>query len=438
VKIIRINKANLSAELKKLRRGSTLSDPALESSVRKIVDDVRKNGDRALFKYTKRFDRVALTGKTVKVSRSEFRKARSAVPKELLDDLSLAGKRIRDFHRLKLPSGNTFRDTLGNELGWVIRPVEKAGLYVPGGKAAYPSTVLMTAIPAKVAGVKDLALVTPCPGGEVNPAVLAAAEIAGVDSVYKIGGAQAVAALAYGTESVPKVDKIVGPGNIYVTIAKKLVFGEVDIDMIAGPSEVLIIADGSAPAGWVAADLLAQAEHDEMAVPAVVTDSIAYATEISKEVAGQLLKLERKAIAGESVRKQGRIFVARNMEQAIDLANSFAPEHLELCVAEPRSMLKKINNAGAIFLGSMSTEAFGDYIAGPSHVLPTGGAARFSSPLSVYDFLRMPSVISVSRKGFDTLSDSVMNLAYSEGLEAHALSVSVRTDVAALIRKPEN
>ncbi|HKQ31880.1 MAG TPA: histidinol dehydrogenase [Thermodesulfobacteriota bacterium] len=415
-----------------------LSDPALETSVKKILEDVRKNGDRALFKYTKRFDRAALTGKTVRVSKAEFRKARSAVPKELLDDLSLAGRRIRDFHRLKLPSGNTFRDTLGNELGWVIRPVEKAGLYVPGGKAAYPSTVLMTAIPAKVAGVKELALATPCPGGEVSPAVLAAAEIAGVDSVYKIGGAQAVAALAYGTESVPKVDKIVGPGNIYVTIAKKLVFGEVDIDMIAGPSEVLIIADGSAPAGWVAADLLAQAEHDEMAVPAVVTDSASYAREVSKELTLQLSRLARKAIAGESVRKQGRIFVTRNMEQAIDLANAFAPEHLELCVAEPRSMLKKINNAGAIFLGSMSTEAFGDYIAGPSHVLPTGGSARFSSPLSVYDFLRMPSVISVSRKGFDTLSDSVMNLAYSEGLEAHALSVSVRTDVAALIRKPEN
>jgi len=437
VKIIRINKANLAAELKKLRRGSTLSDPALESSVKKILEDVRKNGDRALFKYTKRFDRLALTGKTVRVSRSEFRKARSAVPKDLLDDLALAGKRIRDFHGLKLPSGNTFRDTLGNELGWVIRPIERAGLYVPGGKAAYPSTVLMTAIPAKVAGVKELALVTPCPGGEVNPAVLAAAEIAGVDAVYKIGGAQAVAALAYGTESVPKVDKIVGPGNIYVTIAKKLVFGEVDIDMIAGPSEVLIIADGSAPAGWVAADLLAQAEHDEMAVPAVVTDSASYAREVSNEVSLQLSRLERKAIAGESVRKQGRIFVTRNMEQAVDLANAFAPEHLELCVAEPNSLLKKINNAGAIFLGSMSTEAFGDYIAGPSHVLPTGGAARFSSPLSVYDFLRMPSVISVSRRGFDTLSESVMNLAYSEGLEAHALSVGVRTDVAALIRKPE-
>lgn len=438
MKIIRITKGNLAAELKKLRRGSSLSDPALETSVKKILEDVRKNGDRALFKYTKRFDRVVLTAKTVRVSKTEFRKARSAVPKELLDDLALAGKRIRDFHRLKLPSGNTFRDTLGNELGWVIRPIEKAGLYVPGGKAAYPSTVLMTAIPAKVAGVKELSLVTPCPEGEVNPAVLAAAEIGGVDSVYKIGGAQAVAALAYGTESVPKVDKIVGPGNIYVTIAKKLVFGEVDIDMIAGPSEVLIVADGSAPAEWVAADLLAQAEHDEMAVPAVVTDSASYAAEVSKEVSSQLLRLERKAIAGESVRKQGRIFVTRNIEQAIDLANAFAPEHLELCVAEPRSILKKINNAGAIFLGSMSTEAFGDYIAGPSHVLPTGGAARFSSPLSVYDFLRMPSVISVSRKGFDTLSDSVMNLAYSEGLEAHALSVSVRTDVAALIRKPED
>ena len=428
MKIIQINKGNLVKELKGLRRGSSLSDPGLEGSARKIVEDVRKNGDRALFKYAKRFDRVALTGKTVKVSKREFRKARSAVPKKLLDDLIRAGKRIRDFHRLKLPSENTFRDTLGNELGWVIRPIERAGLYVPGGKAAYPSTVLMTAIPAKVAGVKELVLVTPCPGGELNPAVLAAAEIAGVDSVYKVGGAQAVSALAYGTESVPKVDKIVGPGNIYVTIAKKLVFGVVDIDMIAGPSEVLIIADGSAPAEWVAADLLAQAEHDEMAVPIVVTNSLRYAKEIEKEVSRQLSKLVRKAIAGVSVRKQGRIFVTGDIEQAIDLANSLAPEHLELCVRKPKSILKKINHAGAIFLGSMSTEAFGDYIAGPSHVLPTGGAARFSSPLSVYDFLRMPSVISISKQGFDSLSESVMNLAYSEELEAHALSVAVRLD----------
>ena len=428
MKIIQINKGNLAKELKGLRRGSSLSDPGLEGSARKIVEDVRKNGDRALFKYTKRFDRVALTGKTVRVSKKEFREARKAVPKQLLDDLIRAGKRIRDFHRLKLPSENTFRDTLGNELGWVIRPIERAGLYVPGGKAAYPSTVLMTAIPAKVAGVRELVLVTPCPGGELNPAVLAAAEIAGVDSVYKVGGAQAVAALAYGTESIPKVDKIVGPGNIYVAIAKKLVFGVVDIDMIAGPSEVLIIADGSAPAEWVAADLLAQAEHDEMAVPIVVTNSLRYAKEIEKEVSRQLLKLVRKAIAGVSVRKQGRIFVTGNIEQAIGLSNALAPEHLELCVRKPKSILKKINHAGAIFLGSMSTEAFGDYIAGPSHVLPTGGAARFSSPLSVYDFLRMPSVISISKRGFDSLSESVMNLAYSEGLEAHALSVAVRLD----------
>lgn len=426
MKIIEINKRNLDKELKGLRRGSSLSDPELEASTRKIVEDVRKNGDKALFKYTKRFDRVSLTGKTVMVSRKEFREARSAVPKRLMDDLVKAGKRIRDFHRLKLPSEITFRDTLGNELGWVIRPIERAGLYVPGGKAAYPSTVLMTAIPAKVAGVSELALVTPCPGGEINPAVLAAAEIAGVDAVYKVGGAQAVAALAYGTASVPRVDKIVGPGNIYVTIAKKLVFGEIDIDMIAGPSEVLIIADGSAPAAWVAADLLAQAEHDEMAVPIVVTDSPEYANEIGEEVTRQLKRLRRRAIAGESVKKQGRIFVTGNMEQAVGLANALAPEHLELCVREPKSMLKKINHAGAIFLGSMSTEAFGDYIAGPSHVLPTGGAARFSSPLSVFDFLRMPSIISISKKGFDSLSGSVMNLAYSEELEAHALSVAVR------------
>lgn len=428
MKIIQINKGNLAKELKGLRRGSSLSDPGLEGSARKIVEDVRKHGDRALFKYTKRFDRVALTGKTVRVSKKEFREARKAVPKRLMDDFHKAAKRIRDFHRLKLPSENTFRDTLGNELGWVIRPIERAGLYVPGGKAAYPSTVLMTAIPAKVAGVRELVLVTPCPGGELNPAVLAAAEIAGVDSVYKVGGAQAVAALAYGTESIPRVDKIVGPGNIYVAIAKKLVFGVVDIDMIAGPSEVLIIADGSAPAEWVAADLLAQAEHDEMAVPMVVTNSLRYAKEIEKEVSRQLAKLKRKAIAGVSVRKQGRIFVTGNIEQAIGLANALAPEHLELCVRKPKSILKKINHAGAIFLGSMSTEAFGDYIAGPSHVLPTGGAARFSSPLSVYDFLRMPSVISISKQGFDSLSESVMNLAYSEELEAHALSVAVRLD----------
>jgi len=426
MKIIELRRNDSEKHLRGLRTSVSVNDPELESTVRKIVDDVKRGGDRALFKYSKKFDRVELTKRKVKVTQSEIEKARKHVSKKLISDLTIAARRIRQFHRHKMPEGNLFRDNHGNELGWLIRPIEKAGLYVPGGKAAYPSTVLMTAIPAKVAGVGELSLVTPAPGGNINPAVLVAAKIAGVDSIYKVGGAQAVAALAYGTESVPKVDKIVGPGNIYVTIAKKLVFGEVDIDMIAGPSEVLIISDGSAPAAWMAADLLAQAEHDEMAVPILVTDSQKYAKEVKKEVSAQLKELKRKDIAGESVKNQGRIFVVKSIDMAVQVANMLAPEHLELCVKKPKTLLRKIKHAGAIFLGSMSTEAFGDYIAGPSHVLPTGGAARFSSPLSVYDFLRMPSLISISKRGFNDLSGSVMNLAYSEELEAHALSVKVR------------
>lgn len=426
MKIVQINIKNLLTQLSGLRRSSSLSDPELESSTKKIVDDVKRNGDKALFKYTKRFDKLDLTKRTVKVKAREFERAESLVSKELRADLINAAKRIREFHKHKLPVENIYKDKLGNELGWLIRPIERAGLYVPGGKAAYPSTVLMTAIPAKVAGVEELVLVTPCPGGELNPTVLVAASIAGVDSLYKVGGAQAVAAMAYGTESIPKVDKIVGPGNIYVTIAKKLVFGQVDIDMIAGPSEILIISDGSSPASWVAADLLAQAEHDEMAVPLLVTDSREFGKEVQKEVSRQLKSLKRRNIASQAVKSQGRIFIVKNIDEAAQVANALAPEHLELCVKNPKALLKKIKNAGAIFLGSMSTEAFGDYVAGPSHVLPTGGAARFSSPLSVYDFLRMPSVISISKKGFQKLGDCVINLAYSEGLEAHALSVKVR------------
>lgn len=430
MKIVRINKKNLDEQLKSLRRSSSLRDKELESTTRKIIDDVRRDGDRALFTYSKRLDNVELSPRKVKVTSKEIEKAESSVSQRLKSDLLSAAERIRNFHNQKLPLENTFKDNLGNELGWIIRPVERAGLYVPGGKAAYPSTVLMTAIPAKVAGVRDVVLVTPCPNGEINPVVLVAAKIAEVDSIYKIGGAQAIAALAYGTESVPKVDVIVGPGNIYVTIAKKLVYGEVDIDMIAGPSEVLIIADGSAPASWIAADLLAQAEHDEMAVPILVTTSPNFAKEVAKEVASQLSNLSRRHIASESVKSQGRAFVVKTMDQAVEIANALAPEHLELCVKNPKNLLSKVKHAGAIFLGSMSTEAFGDYIAGPSHVLPTGGSARFSSPLSVYNFLRMPSVISISKEGFDSLSDSVMNLAYSESLEAHALSVKVRSNQA--------
>ena len=424
--IEKLNSKNYREKISKLRADNSHNDPRIEGSVRKIVDDVRKNGDKALFKYTKRFDNFELGRNNIKVSKKEISDAEKKLSSRIKSDLRQAAARVKSYHDTKKPLKHTYKDSLGNELGWLIIPIDRVGLYVPGGKAAYPSTVLMTAIVARVAGVKEIVLVTPCPKGELSDEVLYAAKISGVDSIYKIGGAQAVSALAYGTDSVPGVDKIVGPGNIYVAIAKKLVYGVVDIDMIAGPSEVLIIADGSCPSQWVAADLLAQAEHDEMAVPVCVTTSARFAKEIRSSVLDQLSRLSRKDIAGESVRNQGRIYVVSDLNFAIEVSNNFAPEHLELCVEKPKQLLSKIRNAGAIFMGATSTEAFGDYIAGPSHVLPTGGAARFSSPLSVYDFVKMPSVISISKQGFNKLSKSVMNLAYSEGLEAHALSVKTR------------
>jgi histidinol dehydrogenase len=426
--IIQIKKGILGKKLRGLRDEASLSDGAVEQSVRKIIESVKKNGDLALFGYTKKFDRVELSPKTVRVSEKEIQNAEAQVSDEVKSNLALAAERIKDYHEKKLPQEKTFTDSLENELGWILRPIERVGVYVPGGKAAYPSTVLMTVIPAKVAGVEEVVLVTPCPNGEINPTVLVAAYMAGASAVYKVGGAQAIAALAFGTQSIPKVDKIVGPGNIYVTIAKKLVFGAVDIDMIAGPSEVLVISDGSAPARWVAADLLAQAEHDEMAMPILVTNSAQFAKEVNQEVSKRLKGLQRRCIAGEAVKNRGRIFVVDTIDDAVCISNAIAPEHLELCVEDPKALLSKVKHAGAIFLGSMSTEAFGDYVAGPSHVLPTGGAARFSSPLSVFDFLRMPSVISISEGGFRDLAGSVMNLAYSEGLEAHALSVKVRLE----------
>ncbi len=428
MRIIRIKKGNLEKRLRGLRGEASLSDRRIEMSVRKIVESVRKKGDHALFEYTKKFDNVGLSPRTVRVSDREFQDAEAKVSDEIKSDLAIAAERIKDYHEKKLPQEKTFTDPLGNELGWILRPLQRVGVYIPGGKAAYPSTVLMTVIPARVAGVEDVVLATPCPNGEINPTVLVAAYMAGASAVYKVGGAQAIAALAFGTWSIPRVDKIVGPGNIYVTIAKKLVFGAVDIDMIAGPSEVLVISDGSVPAGWVASDLLAQAEHDEMAVPILVTNSSEFAEEVNLEVSGRLKNLRRRNIAKEAVKNRGRIFVVDTLDDAVSLSNAIAPEHLELCVENPKALLPKVKHAGAIFLGSMSTEAFGDYVAGPSHVLPTGGAARFSSPLSVYDFLRMPSVISISEAGFRELADPVINLAYTEGLDAHALSVKARLD----------
>ena len=428
MKVIRINSKNLERRSREIEKSASHFDPELVSQTEKIVEDVRGRGDSALFRYARKFDRARVNAKNVRVSDREFKDAAAAVAPGIARDLKKAASRIRSYQRKKLPKPRTYRDALGNELGWLIRPIEKVGIYVPGGKASYPSTVLMTAIPARVAGASEISVVTPCSGERVNPEVLLACEIAGVSNVYKIGGAHAIAALAFGTRSIPKVDKIVGPGNIYVTIAKKLVYGFCDIDMLAGPTEVLIIADGSCPPGWVASDLLAQAEHDEMSIPILATTSYDYGKEVKKELLLQLEQLERKEIAGAAVSNNGRIYVTEDMEQAAALSNAVAPEHLELCVRSPKSLLKSIKHAGAVFLGSLSTEPFGDYVSGPSHVLPTGGAARFSSPLSVYDFLRMPSTISMSKKGFSSLGATVMNLAHAEGLSGHAFSVKRRIE----------
>ena len=428
MKIIRINSKNLERRSREIEKSASHFDPELVSQTEKIVEDVRGRGDSALFRYARKFDRARVNAKNVRVSDREFKDAAAAVAPGIVRDLKKAAARIRSYQRKKLPKPKTYRDALGNELGWLIRPIEKVGIYVPGGKASYPSTVLMTAIPARVAGASEISVVTPCSGERVNPEVLLACEIAGVSNVYKIGGAHAIAALAFGTRSIPKVDKIVGPGNIYVTIAKKLVYGFCDIDMLAGPTEVLIIADSSCPPGWVASDLLAQAEHDEMSIPILATTSYDYGKEVKKELLLQLEQLERKEIAGAAVSNNGRIYVTEDMEQAAALSNAVAPEHLELCVRSPKSLLKSIKHAGAVFLGSLSTEPFGDYVSGPSHVLPTGGAARFSSPLSVYDFLRMPSTISMSKKGFSSLGATVMNLAHAEGLSGHAFSVKRRIE----------
>ncbi len=428
MKIIKINSDNLEKKCGEIRISSSHFDAQMVLRTEKIVEDVRRRGDKALFRYTAKFDGTEITEKNVRVSESEFEDARRTVSPRTIRGLKKAASRIRSYQKKKMPRSVSYKDGEGNELGWLVRPVEKIGIYVPGGKASYPSTVLMTAVPARVAGVRDVCVVTPCPRERISPEVLAACRIAGVDRVYKVGGAQAVAALAFGTASIDKVDKIVGPGNIYVTIAKKIVYGFCDIDMLAGPTEVLVIADGSCPAKWVAADLLAQAEHDEMSVAVLVTDNPGYAESVKKELLSQLSELPRKLTAGASIAGSGKIYVTENMEQAVSISNAHAPEHLELCVKSPKSLLKDISHAGAVFLGSLSTEPFGDYVSGPSHVLPTGGAARFSSPLSVYDFIKMPSTILMSKKGFSSLAETVMDLARVEGLSAHALSVEKRVE----------
>jgi histidinol dehydrogenase len=424
--IIKSQAAGFEKFFRELRQRGGSYSPVLLSSVAKIVSDVEAYGDKALFKYTAKFDGYKLTAATVEVTSAEKKKALAQVKPQDLKIIKLAARRIEDYHRHQIAQGFMVKKESGVELGQRILPLQRVGIYAPGGKASYPSTLLMAAIPARIAGVKEIILVSPAQEGKVNPLIVAAAEVSGVKHIFKIGGAQAIAALAYGTKTVPQVDKIVGPGNAYVAAAKKLVFGQVNIDMIAGPSEVVVIADKTANASFVAADMLAQVEHDEMAAAVLLTTSEYLAREVSLEIYKQMRTLSRKATAEKSLTKYGAIIITDSVEEAVAIANLFAPEHLELMVKNPKKILDKVKNAGSIFLGSFTPEALGDYLAGTNHILPTGGTARFSSPLGVYDFYKRMSVLSFSREAFKKLSGQTAHFAQMEGLDAHAKSVLVR------------
>lgn len=401
-------------------------DAGVADVVTEIIDNVITNGDKALFEYSKRFDRADLTA--LEVTADEIDEAIASVSPEFIEIIREAASNIRAFHEKQVRNSFILNEKDGVVTGQKIIPIEKVGLYVPGGTAAYPSTVLMDSIPAKIAGCNEIVMVTPpSSDGKVNPVILAAAKIAGVDRIFKVGGAQAVAALAYGTESVPKVDKIVGPGNAYVAEAKKQVFGKVSIDMIAGPSEILVVADSTSNPKFVAADLLSQAEHDKMASAVLVTDSEELAKKVSDELERQIPLLPRKEIARASIDNNGKIIVAKdNLSLAIDIANEIAPEHLELCVDNPFDYLDKIKHAGSVFMGKYCPEALGDYFAGPNHTLPTSGTARFSSPLSVDDFVKKTQFIYYSKDALSGVADKVAYFAEKEGLSAHAKSATIR------------
>jgi histidinol dehydrogenase len=424
IRLVKTSDAAFKPLLKKIldRRGSR--EDGVERRVVEIVSAVQKQGDRALLRYTRLFDRLRLTAASLEVKPAEIERAVGKVAQTDLAALRFAAKRIAAFHRRQLQKSWQYRDPLGMLLGQRITPLERVGLYVPGGKASYPSTVLMNAIPAKVAGVKEIVMTSPL--GDDGTIILAAARLAGVDRIFRVGGAQAVAALAFGTQTIPKVDKIVGPGNIFVATAKRLVFGEVNIDSIAGPSEILLLADDSADPVHVAADMLSQAEHDELAAALCVTTSVKTATKIQREIEDQLRSTKRQAISLKSLQKYGAIIVARDQKEMITLANSIAPEHVELLVRRPQKLAREIRNAGAIFLGPYSAPPLGDYLAGPNHVLPTGGSARFFSPLGTYDFLKRTTVIHAERRALKTLAPKIAQLARLEGLDDHARSVEAR------------
>ncbi|MEQ1789906.1 MAG: histidinol dehydrogenase [Rickettsiales bacterium] len=403
------------------------NETTVSGVVSDIIAQVRKRGDAAILDYTVKFDKFEATKDNIKVSKQEIAEALALCSPELMKSLKIAAARIRDYSLRQMPVDLEYIDEGGTRLGHRWTPLDSVGLYVPGGLASYPSSVLMNAVPAKVAGVKRLAAVVPAPDGNLNPAVLAAAHVAGVDEIYKIGGAQAVAALAYGTQTIAAVDKIVGPGNAYVAEAKRQVFGKVGIDMIAGPSEILVIADGKNNPAWIAADLLSQAEHDVQAQSILITDDEQFADRVVEEVGRILVDLLRSDIAERSWWDYGAVIIVKDWQEACDISNIIAPEHLELALENPESLLPMIRHAGAIFLGRYTPEAIGDYIAGPSHVLPTSRTARFSSGLSVFDFLKRTSIIGCSASSLAGLSPYAQTLAESEGLTAHKLSVSVRS-----------
>jgi histidinol dehydrogenase len=426
MKSIKSTSAGFEKFFRELRKRGGFHSVELLSSVSKIVTDVASAGDQALFQYTKKFDGYPLTAATVEVTVPEKKKALAQVSIEDLKILKQAAARIENYHRHQVAAGFMVRTEKGVEMGQRILPLNRVGIYAPGGKASYPSTILMAAVPARIAGVKEIILVSPAQNGKLNPLVVAAAEVSGVHRLFKVGGAQAVAALAFGTKSIPRVDKIVGPGNAYVAAAKKMVFGQVDIDMIAGPSEILVIADNAANAGYAAADMLAQIEHDEMAAAVLLTPSGRLAKAVQREFLEQMKTSPRKEIIEKSIKQYGAIIITRNIVEAVDIANDYAPEHLELMVKNPEKLLAKVKNAGSVFLGSFTPEALGDYMAGTNHVLPTSGTARFSSPLGVYDFYKRMSVLCFSREAFQKLSEPTARFARMEGLDAHAQSVLIR------------
>jgi histidinol dehydrogenase len=426
IRFLRFSDAGFAETFGKITARGETPPAGVVQTVQEILADVRKRGDDALCEYTERFDRLKLEAGTLEVSALEIEQALAAVDSDTLATLQLAADRIAAFHNKQKETTWLSADEPDIQLGQMVTPLDRVGIYVPGGKAAYPSSVLMNAVPAKVAGVGEIIMTVPMPDGVVNPYVLAAAHIAGVDRIFKIGGAQAVAALAYGTATVPRVDKITGPGNIYVATAKRLVFGTVDIDMIAGPSEILVINDGSGNPAHIAADLLSQAEHDELAASILITTDEAFGRQVAEELETQLEQLSRSVIARQSIDSFGAIILARDLAEAAAFSNKIAPEHLELAVADPFALLPQIRHAGAVFLGHHTPEAAGDYLAGPNHTLPTGGSARFFSPLGTNDFVKKSSLISFSAEGLNRLGKSIIKIAELEGLEAHAKSVSIR------------